>query len=253
MKPQIRIFKDMETLSRNAADLFVDQASQSIRERGGFLVALNGGSTPTRLFQLLSADYRDKVDWNRTHIFWGDERLVSVDDPESSYGQAQTMLLRHVPLPEINIHRIHGELAPTESVQEYASVLKKSAAPPLDFPRFDLIYLGMGEDGHTASLFPGSALDVTEPLIAVMAQYQNRPAQRVTLTPMVFNQARLIAFMAIGEKKAHTLAEVLSGRYRPEVYPAQRIEPKDGKVIWLVDEDAASKLPMDLVRRFCEG
>lgn len=253
MKPQIRIFKDMESLSHNAADLFVDQASQSVRERGGFLVALNGGSTPTRLFQLLSTNYRDKVDWNKTHIFWGDERLVPVEDPESSYGQAWNEFLRHVPLPEINIHHIHGELEPTESVQKYASVLKKFAAPPLDFPRFDLIYLGMGEDGHTASLFPGSALDVAEPVIAVTAQYQNRPAQRVTLTPMVFNQARMIAFMVTGEKKAPTLAEVLSGRYQPEVYPAQRIEPKDGKVTWLVDEDAASNLPMDLVRRFCEG
>jgi 6-phosphogluconolactonase len=96
-------------------------------------------------------------------------------------------------------------------------------------------------------------LDVAEPIIAVTAQYQNRPAQRVTLTPTVFNRARMIVFMATGEKKARTLAEVLSGRYQPEVYPAQRIESKDGKVIWLVDEDAASKLPMDLVRRFCEG
>lgn len=253
MKPQIRIFKDMEGLSRSAADLFVEQALWSIQERGQFLVALNGGSTPAHLFQLLATDYRDRVDWSKTHIFWGDERLVASEDPESSYGQAWNLFLSHVPIPEVNIHRIHGELEPTESAREYESVLKKFASPPLDIPRFDLVYLGMGEDGHTASLFPGSALDVNDAVMPVIAHYQDRPAQRVTLTPVVFNQAHLIAFMATGGKKAHTLAEVLSDRYQPELYPAQRIDPKDGKVIWLIDEDAASKLPMELVRRFCEG
>lgn len=253
MKPLIRIFKDTEALSRSAADLFVEQALRSIRERGQFLVALNGGSTPARLFQLLSSESHDKVDWSKTHIFWGDERLVSADDPESSYGQAWTLFLRHVPIPESNVHRIGGELKPTDSAKAYAGTLKKFAAPLLEFPRFDLVFLGMGEDGHTASLFPGSPLEVAAPVTPVTAQYQNRPAQRVTLTPMVFNQARLIAFMATGEKKARTLAEVLSGRYQPDLYPAQRIEPRDGKIIWLMDEDAASKLPMDLVRRFCEG
>lgn len=253
MKQQIRIFKDMEELSRSAADLFVEQASHSMRERGGFLVALNGGSTPTRLFQLLASEYREKVDWNKIHVFWGDERLVPAEDPESSYGQARNLFLRDVPIPEVNIHRVDGAMQPAEAADAYANTLKRYAVHPMEFPRFDLSFLGMGEDGHTASLFPGSALDVTEPVLAVTAQYQNRPARRVTLTPLVFNQARMIVFMATGEKKAHPLAEVLSGRYQPDLYPAQRIEPKNGKVIWLVDEDAASNLPMNLVRGFCEG
>lgn len=253
MKPEIRIFKNLEELSRNAAEIFVAQAARSIAERGQFLVALNGGSTPTRLFQLLASDDRDKVDWSKTHIFWGDERLVPADDPESSHGQARQLFLSHVPIPENNIHPINGELDPTDSAADYTSELKRFAAPPLEFPRFDLVYLGKGEDGHTASLFPGSPLGVTDPVLAVTAEYQDRPAQRVTLTPLVFNQARVIAFMVTGEKKARTLAEVLSERYNPELYPAQRIEPRNGKMIWLVDEDAASKLPRDLVRRFCEG
>ena len=254
MKPEIRIFKNMQALSRDAAEIFLEQAAKSIRERGQFLAVLNGGSTPTRLFQLLASDYRDKIDWSNTHIFWGDERLVPAEDQESSYGQARHLFLQHVPIPEENIHPIHGSLGPVEATQQYAAVLKQFAAPPtLEFPRFDLVFLGMGEDGHTASLFPGSSLDMTDPVISVSAQYQNRPAQRVTLTPQVFNQAHVIAFMATGEKKARTLAEVLSGHYTPELYPAQRIEPKNGKVIWLVDEDAASKLPMELMRRFCEG
>ena len=253
MKPEIRIFKNMEALSQDAAGIFVAQASKSIAGRGRFLVALNGGGTPARLFQLLASDYHDKLDWRNTHIFWTDERLVPVYDKENSYGQAWELFLSHVPIPKENIHPVNGALKPTDAADDYAHTLKRFAAPPLEFPRFDLIFLGMGEDGHTASLFPGSPLDMPDPVIAVTAQYHDRPAERVTLTPLVFNQARVIAFMATGDKKARTLAEVLSDHYKPELYPAQRIELKDGKVIWLVDEDAASKLPMELIRRFCEG
>jgi 6-phosphogluconolactonase len=253
MKPELRVFKDLEELSDAAAKKFVKQAEQSIAERDRFLVALNGGGTPTRLFQLLATDYRGKVEWNKVHIFWGDERCVPPDDPGSSYGQARDILLSHVPIPEASIHRIKGELGPAEASKDYALTLKGFASPPLDWPRFDLAYLGMGEDGHTASLFPGSPLDVTEPAMPVTASYQDRPSNRVTLTPLVFNSAQVIVFMATGEKKAIPLAEVLSDRYNPELYPAQRIDPKDGRLIWLVDEDAASRLPRGLIRKFCEG
>jgi 6-phosphogluconolactonase len=253
MKPGIRIFKSLEELSVHAAEIFVEQAEKAIQERGRFLVVLNGGGTPVRLFQLLATEFREKVDWSNVLVFWGDERCVPPGEPESSYGQARDLLLRHVPIVETNIHRIKGELSPAEASTDYTQTLKTFASPALDWPRFDLIYLGMGEDGHIASLFPGSPLDVSEPIAPVAAQYQDRPAERVTLTPPVFNSAGEVVFMAVGEKKADTLAQVLSGRYNPELYPAQRIDPKDGKLIWLVDEDAASRLPMDLVRKFCEG
>jgi 6-phosphogluconolactonase len=253
MKREIRIFKNMEALSRDAANIFVDQAEAAIAATGRFLVALNGGTTPVRLFQLLADEYKDKVDWKRVHIFWGDERCVPPDDPGSSYGQAKDLLLSHVPIPDLNIHRIKGELGPEEAAQDYASTLEAFASPSLDFPRFDLVYLGMGEDGHTASLFPSSPSEVNEAVLPVTAHYQDRPAQRVTLTPLVFNQAQTVAFMATGEKKAMTLAEVLSDRYQPALYPAQRMEPRNGKLIWLVDEAAASKLPAELVRKYCEG
>lgn len=253
MKPELRVFKDLEELSRAAAELFVKQAEQSIAKRGRFLVALNGGSTPNRLFQLLATDFREKVDWSNVHIFWGDERCVPPDDPGNSYGQAREVLLSHVPIPDANVHRVNGELGPNEASKEYSIILKEFASPPLEWPRFDLVYLGMGEDGHTASLFPRSLVEVSEPTMPVTAHYQDRPANRVTLTPVVFNSSRLLAFMATGEKKAQTLSEVLSGRYNPELYPAQRIEPKEGRLIWLVDEDAASKLPRKLLSKFCEG
>ena len=178
---------------------------------------------------------------------------VPASDPGSSYGQARDLLLRRVPIAQANIHPIDGEISPAEAAKDYSMVLSKLASPPLEWPRFDLVFLGMGEDGHTASLFPGSPVDVSAPVIPVTARYQDRPARRVTLTPVVFNSARRVVFMAAGEKKAATLAEVLSGRYNPALYPAQRIDPKDGKLIWLVDEDAASQLPAELVRKFCEG
>ena len=254
MKTDIRIFKDSEILSRHAANIFVEQTAHSIAERGRFLVALNGGNTPMRLFQILATDYRDKVDWSKTHIFWGDERCVPPDDPGSSYGQAREALLSHVPIPDSNIHRVQTELGPAEAAKDYSLTLKSFASHPLDVPRFDLIYLGMGEDGHTASLFPGSPVQVTESVIPVTAQYQDRPANRVTMTQLVFNQARTVVFMATGAKKAFTLAEVLSDRYNPELYPAQRIDPVAGELIWLVDESAAGKLPKKITGlKFCEG
>lgn len=253
MSPEIRVFKDVEKLSRAAAYLFVEQAEQSIAARNQFLVALNGGSTPTRLFELLASRVREKVEWHRVHVFWGDERCVPPDDAGSSYGQARDILLRHVPIPEANVHRVRGELGPVEASNDYALTLKSFASAPLEWPRFDLVYLGMGEDGHTASLFPGSPLDAAEPAVPVTAHYQDRPANRVSLTPIVFNSTRMAVFMAAGEKKAQTFAEVISGRYNPELYPAQRIEPRDGRLIWLVDEAAASRLPRRWLRNFCEG
>jgi len=246
MKSEIRIFNNLEDLSRAAADLFVERARQSIAERDRFLVALNGGNTPTRLFQLLVADYREKVDWSKVYIFWGDERCVPPGDAGSSYGQARDILLSHVLIPDSNIQRIKGELSPEEASKDYSLTLRSFASPPFEWPRFDLVYLGMGEDGHTASLFPGSPVDSSEPTMPVTAHYQDRPANRVTLTPIVFNSARMIGFMAVGENKAKTLAEVLSDSYNPEKYPAQRINPKEGRLIWLVDEAAASTLPPNL-------
>jgi len=254
MNPELRIYHDYEKLSRHAANLFIEQSSRSIIERDRFLVALNGGNTPTRLFELLATDYRDQVEWSKVYVFWGDERCVPPDDPGSSYRQARDVLLSRVPILDVNIHRVKTELGPAEASRDYSLTLSGFSSPPLDVPRFDLVYLGMGEDGHTASLFPGSSVYVTESVIPVTAQYQVRPAERVTMTQLVFNQARMIGFMATGEKKAVTLAEVLSDSYNPEKFPVQRINPKDGELIWLVDDAAASKLPKKIKGfKICEG
>jgi len=238
----LRVFAELESLSRSAAQKIVEASVEAVSARGSFLLVLNGGGTPTRLFQLLGAEYRDQITWSKTHIFWGDERCVPPEDHESNYGQSWNILLSRVDLPASNIHRIKGELEPSEAANDYALILKQFASTPLDWPRFDLVLLGMGDDGHTASLFPGSEVNVSAPIIAVTAQYENRPASRLTLTPLVFNSARRIIFLVSGKSKSQTLASVLYGEYQPENLPAQRIRPTDGDLIWMVDQLAASKL-----------
>ncbi len=243
MNPDVRIFENLETLSQAAAGLFIQASAQACTERGRFLAALSGGTSPLKLYQLLAeSPYREQVDWPRVHIFWGDERCVPVEDLENSYRQAHDVLLGRVPIPSENIHRIHSELDPEAAAADYARLLKDFAAPPLDWPRFDLVLLGMGNDGHIASLFPGSEVDAPGATMAVTGQYQDRPARRVTLTAAVFNAARRIIFLISGESKSKTLANVLYGEYRPQQLPAQRIRPTDGELIWMVDQAAAHHL-----------
>ena len=238
----LKIFADIESLSQWAAQKIIETSLEAVSARGRFLLVLNGGGTPMRLFELLATDYRNKVDWSKTHIFWGDERCVPPDDKESNYGQARDVLLNRVGIPDSNIHRVQGELEPAEASKEYSHILQRFADPPLEWPRFDFVLLGMGEDGHIASLFPGSPMNASEPVLAVTGHYQGRPANRVTLTPLVLNCARTVLFMVTGENKAVTLTRVLSDKYEPEQLPAQRINPKDGQVIWLIDDAAAGKL-----------
>lgn len=240
---ELQIFNEYDALSTAAAEIFVRTGADAIKARGRFLVALSGGSTPSGLYHLLASEpYRRQVDWQNTFVFWGDERCVPPDDKGSNYYQANEILLSQVSIPRENILRIKGELVPCEASNAYAQTLKEFATSGLDWPRFELVLLGMGEDGHTASLFPGSQVDITSPTQAVTADYQGRPANRVTLTSVVFNSARKILFLVTGESKAVILKRVFNEAFMPEQLPAQRIRPTDGQVIWLVDESAAAEL-----------
>jgi 6-phosphogluconolactonase len=243
IKPDVRIFEDVDGLSRAAATLFIDACAGAIADHGRALIALSGGNTPMKLYELLAeSPYTEQVQWPKVHVFWGDERCVPPDDPESNYRQTNDALLKRVPIPPANICRVQGEADPREAALAYALTLRNYATPPLSWPRFDLVLLGMGEDGHTASLFPGSPVDVATPTAAVTAEYQGRPANRVTITPILLNAARRIVFLVSGDGKSKTLAHVLKGTYDPETLPAQRIHPMDGQLIWLVDQAAASRL-----------
>jgi len=232
-----KVFKDSDELSQAAATSFIDLANAAIQARGRFLVSLSGGSTPMKLYARLA---NESVQWNHVHFFWGDERCVPVDDPGNTYGAMREILFDKIGLT--NIHRVESELEPTQSARAYASTLSGFADTPFDFPRFDLVLLGMGDDGHTASLFPGSPVESDTPTIAVTAHYQDRPANRVSLTPKVFNQAREIWFLVTGAGKAETLRRVLTGEKDPEQLPAQRIQPVNGKLVWMVDEAAGKFL-----------
>ena len=238
----IKKFKDISELSQYAARSFIEIAKRSIEERGRFFASLSGGSTPMRLYELLGNQFQNEVDWSLVHFFWGDERCVPVDDAGNSYGQTKKVFFDKIQIPNENIHRVLSELEPDSAAKDYANTLKAFSEPPLDWPRFDLALLGMGDDGHTASLFPGSPVDVDSATLAVTANYQNDPSMRVTMTQLVFNDAREVWFLVTGKDKAETLLNVLDGVYKPKLYPAQRIKPTDENLVWMIDEEAASLL-----------
>lgn len=242
--PVVEIFPDTVTLTRAAALLFTAVAQASVQEYGRFLVALSGGSTPQALFHLLrQSPYVAAIPWAQTHLYWGDERLVPPQEAGSNYGQAQVALLRHVPLPPNHLHRMKGELSPDAAVADYTQQLRALAAPGRDWPVFDLVLLGLGTDGHTASLFPGpiSASERHTAVMAATAVYADRPAHRLTLTPLVLNEARHVLFLVTGEQKAKAVTAVLHGPLDPETWPAQRIQPTAGQLTWFLDK-AASQL-----------
>jgi 6-phosphogluconolactonase len=238
---EIRIFPDGPSLATAAADRFVHLAGAAVSERGRFSVALSGGSTPRATYMLLAAEEdAARVDWSKVHVFWGDERCVPPDHPGSSFRMAREALLDRVLLPEGNIHRVRGELDPEEAARAYADELHSFFGA--EWPSFDLVLLGMGSDGHTASLFPGSpALDEKRrPVVAVTAHYEDRPARRVSLTVPAINTARQVIFLVAGASKAGIVSAVLEGP--PERYPAQLIQPAAGQLAWMMDAPAARLL-----------
>lgn len=243
--PTVQRFADADALSAAAAALFVREAETAVSQRNQFIVALSGGSTPAALFRLLATPpLSQQIAWDKVHLFWGDERLVPPGNAGSNYGQAYERLLQHVPIPPLNVHRAKGELQPAAAVADYEAQLASLAENGRFFPRFDLTIMGLGSDGHTASLFPGAvrAAEARHPVMAVTAVYQDRPAHRITLTPLLFNDARHILFLVAGKSKAQAVTAVLHHPHNPEKWPAQRIQPTDGTVTWLLDSDAASLL-----------
>jgi 6-phosphogluconolactonase len=237
----IRVLPDPQALAEAAARHVVEFAQTAIRERGRFSVALSGGSTPRDLhFRLSSPPLVDQVDWPRVHVFFGDERCVPPDDERSNFRMADETLLSKVPIPREQIHRMRGELPPEEAAADYERQLREFSGD--EPPRLDLILLGMGDNGHTASLFPGLTA-VRELQRWVVAEYVAEVGMwRVTLTPAVLNLAREDVFLVAGAAKAAMLRRVLEGPYAPDELPAQIVRPTEGEVIWMVDAAAAAAL-----------
>jgi 6-phosphogluconolactonase len=239
--PDVQVLPTAAALMEMAAQRVVSAAAAAIRASGRFVVALAGGSTPKTLYTLLATEvYTTRLEWQRVQIFWGDERCVGPDDPASNYRMVREALLDHVPVPAANVHRIHGEDAPARAAAAYERELRATFITPGG--SFDLVLLGMGDNGHTASLFPGLAA-VLETTRWVMAEYVDQvSAWRVTLTPVVINAAGEVLFLVSGRAKAPMLSRVLDGPRDPDALPAQAVAPRDGRLIWLVDAAAAANL-----------
>ena len=240
MPVEIKIVPDNATLARVAAQEFHRLAEAGIKERGRFSVALSGGNTPRAVYSLLAAEHKD-VPWDRIHVFFGDERHVPPDHPDSNFRMASESLLSKVPIPEGNVHRIHTELEPEAAAKDYDEQLAEFFhLNDHDWPRFDLIFLGLGDDGHTASLFPGSSA-LSELASRVAANWVEKlQTFRITLTFPVLNQAANVIFLVSGESKAQILSAVLTPGGTK--YPAQGVHPENGRLLWLADQDASSLL-----------
>ena len=245
MKRKIEQAPDFEELVRVAALTIVKVAQEAIANHGKMAFALAGGSTPKKLYTLLAADpFRSQIPWGSIHFFWGDERHVPPDHQDSNYRMARETLLAHVPVPEDHVHRIPSELQNAEKVAaRYEQELREHfQLAPGQKPRFDLILLGLGPDGHTASLFPGTqAVHDTTGLVA-SPWVDKFSTFRITLTPPVLNEAAHVIFLVSGHDKAEALRSVLEGPYHPDIFPAQIINPAQGQLIWLVDKEAAGCL-----------
>ena len=242
-----QIARDAEALSLNTADRITSVVEQSIAARGVARVAISGGNTPKETFALLAdpaQPFCQRIDWSRLLLFWVDERCVPPTDPDSNYHMTRETLLSKLPLPEANIVRIEGELDPEEAAARYESALRnRFRLEGAELPRFDLVLLGLGDNGHTASLFPHSdALDSMMRL-AVPARVEAKNPWRVTLTWPVINHASQVIFQIQGAAKAEVLYNVLLGPWQPEVWPAQLIRPESGELTLLLDAAAAAQLP----------
>jgi 6-phosphogluconolactonase len=241
MKPVVEILTDPAALAHRAAQLVLDHSLKSTSSKGTFSIGLSGGSTPKTLYQLLAdpdQEFRNRFPWSQTHFFWTDERHVGPDSPDSNYRMVHDAMLARLQIPQANIHRMFGELKNAERVAaDYEKELKKFLG---NSPQLDLVLLGMGADGHTASIFPGSeVLNERDQLVAA-PWVDKLNGYRLTMTLPILNNAGAVIFLVRGEEKAEMLHQVLRGPGNE--YPVQAIQPTNGSLTWLVDSAAASQL-----------
>jgi 6-phosphogluconolactonase len=243
-KVEVRRLATPQDLFQAAADEVIHVATESIAQRGRFTIALSGGSTPKSLYALIAANASTSLPWDKVFFFFGDERHVPPTDAESNYRMASDSILSKIPVPPANVYRFPAENPDAAAVaDEYEKTLQRFFdVAPGSFPRFDLILLGMGPDGHTASLFPETAALQEKSRLVVANWVEKMQTHRLTLTLPVLNEARYIAFLASGMEKAAALHEVLEGKAPGEKYPSKLVRPTNGKVIWFVDRAAASDL-----------
>ena len=237
----VRMYDDLQSLSCAAAGAFLELAQETVAAQGRFTLVLSGGSTPRTLYRVLADECRAGMPWAATHVFFGDERCVPHDDPDSNYRLAREALLERVPIPPDQAHPMPTSPADQPSAAaEYEATLRASF--PGEWPRFDLVFLGLGEDGHTASLFPGSPALRERRRWVVASVAPTEPRQRLTLTYPVLNHAARVWFLVSGASKHEALRCALLREVAPEVCPAAGVNPADGELLWWVDEAAYGSL-----------
>ena len=234
----MRILADHESLSQAAAKIVTQQANSAIGLRGEFNLVLSGGETPRRTYEVLAEDrFKDEIPWDRVHVFWGDERCVQMNDPRKNERMAREVLLNRVPIPPNHIHPINCEGSPEHAALDYESFLRTYFAGRS--PRFDLVMLGLGNDGHTASLFPRSKALREEKRWVTESKSPQDHLDRVTLTTNIINHASMVIFLVSGKDKAEILRKVIAQDIVGDPLPARLIHPSGGQLIWLVDKKAA--------------
>lgn len=237
----LEIFETPADLAAAVADAFAADARDAIVRSGAFFVALAGGTTPKAAYSLLAKEpLRSQVDWNHVFVYFGDERPVPPDNDESNYKMAMDAFLRGVTVPPAHVHRIHGEDDPQQAAREYAQLLIETMG---DLPRFDLVMLGMGADGHTASLFPGTSPLIDNDRLVRAPFVEKLGTHRITMTPLAINNARHVIIATEGLSKAPALYAVREGPYDPTIHPIQIVAPSNGRLSWFVDRAAAAQLP----------
>jgi 6-phosphogluconolactonase len=248
LQPQIIVAHDRSELAETAANIFKNIAKDCVMETDLFTVAISGGSTPRHMHKLLAEEpYRSNIPWNKTHIFWADERCVGVDDPASNFGRAKRDFLERIPIPLQQIHPMPGEFAPQRGAKNYQGEMQKVfQTREEDLPSFDLIFLGMGKDGHTASLFPGAKSTHAPGKWVIAVKGGDPNVYRLTLTYDVLNRAGRVYFLVSGKGKAPIVKTVLEDK--DVRLPAQEIQPVKGKLTWLLDKEAASLLSKGMIR-----
>jgi 6-phosphogluconolactonase len=239
MDKRVRIYNTKPDLVHATAELIAETVERAIQDRDQCALALSGGNTPREVYQTLATEpFTNRIDWRKLHLFWGDERMVSPDFAESNFGMVREAMLRHVPIPEANVHRLKGEIAPEQAAEQYTVELNRFFQnQPI---RFDLVLLGIGEDGHTASLFPGTeaVAETTRPATAVFVPKFDQ--WRVTLTFPVINQAREAAFLVAGKAKAEIVKSLFELDRPDPKWPASMVRPERGVLHWLMDAEAAA-------------
>ncbi len=237
---EVKIFSDQKQVVKALAKEILQLTKSSVKER--FNILLSGGNTPSELYKRLAKKYANDIEWERIHFWWGDERCVSPDNIKSNFKQANDFLLSQIAVPKSNIHRIYGENNPEEEAIRYAREIKESLNFRGKDPVFDLVLLGLGEDGHTASIFPDEIELFEDQRICAVTTHPLSGQKRITITGGVLNNANRIFFLVTGSNKAQRIAEIMNDDEAAKLLPAYYISPTNGELIWFIDEQAAQKI-----------